>query len=124
MIRLIDIDQDYNTIVSWWKHYNYPIIPRESLSTTGFMINDMFAVWVYLTNSNICYIENAIKDPSKELSDEVMSRLFDFIKEFCLSQGHTNIMTFSLNIKFIERLKSLGFVCSEKQLFVLNSEVR
>lgn len=122
-IRLIDLDKDYDMICSWWAHYKYPILSKDELSTTGFIVNDSYAVWVYFTNSKMCLIENAIKNPSKELSDDMLSNIFQFLKTFCANQGYTSIMSFSLNKHFIERLKSIGFKCSEKQVFVLTNEV-
>lgn len=65
-IRKINLDKDYETITKWLKLHNKPILNKELLSDSGFMIDEIVAGFLYKTNSSVCLVENFISDPASE----------------------------------------------------------
>lgn len=77
--RSFDLIKDWPDVCYWWQAQDWPVIPRDHLSTMGFIgeINGKKAVaaWVYTTNSAFCLLEYIVINP--EIRREERKAVFD-----------------------------------------------
>lgn len=107
-IRSIDIDKDYNTISKWCESYNMIPYAKDALSDAGFIIDDICAVWLYKTNSKVCYMENCIanKEIDKSLRNEGIDILFNKVIDEAKNNGYKFMVSSSNLSNIIDRLTS------------------
>lgn len=63
-MREIDLQQDYETLKEWYSAYAQVPPGPEYLSTTGLIIEGKCAVFLYITNSSVGYVERLIANPA------------------------------------------------------------
>lgn len=80
-IRKIDLNKDYEILTNWLLLHNKPIINKELLSDSGFIIDDIVAGFLYKTNSAVCIVENFISNPISDKNDRriAINTLFETI---------------------------------------------
>lgn len=114
-VRFIEMDKDYSDICSWWKKQAWPSIPKESLSTTGFIVeNDnqkILAGWVYHTNSNTALLEFLVANPEIKGNerDAAFDAFFDVVFKYIELSNFKNIFMSVVHPKLKTRLEKVGF---------------
>lgn len=68
---------DYEMLCSWWKARDMGTIPLNCLSSTGLIVNNCVAGFLYLTNSKMSMIDCVISD--KESNKEVRQNALDIL---------------------------------------------
>ena len=113
-------EADYNTLVGWWKHYNFPVPAQHYLpenGTCGIMLEDEDGVqyaagFVYLTNSPVAWIELIVSNPEihdKEVRKEMISELIRTLTEMAEDNDAGWVFTSIDNKNLIERFKENGY---------------
>ena len=75
--------KDYEMVMSWLDARKVKRIHEKTLSTVGFIVPNVCAVWVYPTPSDFVYLENLFSNPGAIRSGENVSKLIDAAIDFC-----------------------------------------
>ena len=117
-IRLLN-DSDYdNTLVNWWKDWEWDAPAKEFLPENGlggFMVSkgevDICAGFVYLTNSKLAWSEFIISN--KNYKEKDRSQAIEYlINTKCLSAkdaGYLSVWTCVVNEHLITKYENCGF---------------
>ena len=117
--------EDYKFINEWWIGWgenhapSLGDLPNRGLS--GVIVEKdnkpIAANYIYLTNSNMAYLANAISDPSYKSKDrlEIIQVLLNECVRRAEALGCTFVWCTSNEKGVIKRCKDAGFVVSEKQ---------
>lgn len=117
----VNLEQDYQDLVKWWKDWGWPPFPQEFLPQ-GAMVkhgdDKVCAVFLYETNTPICWIENYIsnKDLSKEVRDGGLNLLIDAALDIAKDNGFKVAMSAVKHNNLSRRLLEKGFVESDNGL--------
>jgi hypothetical protein len=115
--------EDYKLLCEWWLEWEWPAMPLEALPKTGFVALSPSEVpqamaFMYHTDSNIAWMEWVTGNPNSSREDRgnavnrVVQEVLDEAKK-----GHYRMVFTSVNHpKLLERLKTNGFVVSDKSM--------
>ena len=126
-IRKIEI-QDYKYINKWWvdqgfKPVSLEVLPMKGLG--GLIIEKekpIAVAYLYLTNSNMGYIDNLISDPSY-ISKDRFNIIFELIaacKQMALDVGCTDIWAISNSKGIIKRCEKLQYNISKNNYAIIS----
>lgn len=117
--RLENKNDCYELLVSWWKKhnaFNNKIIEFKSLPTRIFIVSnedkDLFAVPVYISDSDFCYIGWVTSNPDAGLRERVgaLDYLYEIISIVMKSQKFDHILS-KANAKSLQRVaERSGFI--------------
>lgn len=103
--------EDKGMLDSWWEAHNLPLIPLSSLPATGYMVQGVAAGFLYLTNSDVAFIENYISNPKaiyverQAALDAVTARLI----ECAMQNGYNYLVALTQSQAIYERALRFGF---------------
>lgn len=116
--RLENKQDVYDQLIEWWKShkaFNNKIIELKSLPTRIFIVSkeevDLFAVPVYISDSDFCYIGWVTSNPSANIRDKVgaLEYLYNIISIVMKSQGFDHILS-KANAKSLQKItEKTGF---------------
>ena len=112
-VRLLR-DEDYETIVSWWKWWKWPVLPKQSLPPTGLMVEkgdtSIVSCYIYITNSTGALLEWVVSNPEYREKDrkQAIELLLIAAEKMLKDQGVTYIFSIGRNKHLIETHKKLG----------------
>ena len=118
----IILENDYQTIASWWEDYSWPIVPKEILPQNGFMVKSeevpLVAGFCYKTDSPILIFEWIVGNPKveKSLRKEGLKYLINYVTLWSKSQGFSKIITMTKNSGMVESLKDCKFQETDKEM--------
>lgn len=118
-IEPFDKGQHYKEICSWWLGHKWPCIPLESLSQTGMVAfidgRPICAVWLYKTDSNLCWMEWMISNPSssKKEREIALPALISHCALKAMHLGFKHIFTSTRVQRYIKRLQLAGFIVND-----------
>lgn len=121
-ISLINLETDYEIVKGWWEKHSWPVIPKASLSSTGFIVKDgtnsVLAGWVYHTNSDIAWLEFVISNPEikGEIRDQAFDLLFNVTSEYAKVNNFKNIFTSVKHPNLMKRLEKNQFVKADENM--------
>lgn len=87
----------------------------EFLPTTGFIIEGLAAIFIYETNSLVCYIEGFISNRNIKISDAVLNRLGQTAIDAAKEKGFKRMIAITELPVVAERAVGLGFKKQSKQ---------
>lgn len=104
-------ETDYPTLCAWWKDHQWSPVPLNMLPRTGYIVDNICAGFIYITDSQLCHMEWIISDlkSDKEKRDKALNVLIDTL---CLTAKEYKckaIFTTAKQNVLIERLKNHGF---------------
>lgn len=102
---------DYEQVMSWWVKRDKAPIPREYFSDVGFIEDGKAAVFLYMTNSAVCYLEMLISNPEAEANQAIDDVIKRGIEE-ARALGFKVVIASSNKRSVIERVQDLGFSAS------------
>lgn len=114
-------ENDYNTLLDWWKFWRFSAPGLENLPKTGVIVNinnvDVCAGFVYLSNSNICWIEFIVSNPKEKNKEirkvaisECINQLCYIAREMGYGVAYTSLKNENLQNKYLEE----GFILGSK----------
>lgn len=100
----------------WWGEQGWPKIPKEMLPTTGWIIENVCAGWLYKANSAMAKLEWVVGNPSipAEKRSEGLNILIEHISQEARLSGYTALFTSTKHTRLIERLKQCGYVVGDE----------
>lgn len=117
--RLENKKDYYGTLMSWWeshKAFNNKSIEYKSLPIRVFVVSnedkDLFAVPVYISDSDFCYIGWVTSNPDSGLREKVgaLEYLYNIISIVMKSQGFDHILS-KANASSLQRVaERSGFI--------------
>jgi|TARA_R100001129_G_C5271057_1_gene234123 hypothetical protein len=126
-IRKIEI-QDYKYINKWWvdqgfKPVSLEVLPMKGLG--GLIIEKekpIAVAYLYLTNSNMGYIDNLISDPNYISKDRfnIILELIAACKQMALDVGCTDIWAISNSKGIIKRCEKLQYNISKNNYAIIS----
>ena len=126
-IRKIEI-QDYKYINKWWvdqgfKPVSLEVLPMKGLGGLIIEKEKPIAVdYLYLTNSNMGYIDNLISDPNYISKDRfnIILELIAACKQMALDVGCTDIWAISNSKGIIKRCEKLQYNISKNNYAIIS----
>jgi len=110
-------EEDYPMLLEWWKFWRFPAPGLKNLPKTGVIVNNTCAGFVYLTNSNMCWIEFIVSNPEEKDKEvrkndisECINQLCYIAKEMGYEVAYTSLKNENLQNKYLEE----GFVLGSK----------
>lgn len=117
-MRFIDLNNDYDTLSSWWKEYNWPVIPKDSLPKNGFIIDNTCAGFVYCTDSNIAWLEFIVANPriSRDERKAGLQNLLSGLTGLAKELGYAYVFTSTNHANLEERLVEMGYKVQDRNV--------
>ena len=120
-IRKIELE-DYEFINKWWTEQGFTALNKDILPMNGLggiiieKDKPIAAVYLYLTNSKVGYIDNLITDPKYVSKDrfDVILMLMRACEQMANDVGCLEIWAITENERIIQRCKALGYNTSER----------
>lgn len=116
-------EDDYDTLVTWWKWFRFPAPVKEMLPGNGtggvVVFKDgvlICAGFLYQTNSAFCFLEYIISNPKYRDKDrkEAIEYLIKILSDLGAKLGHKLMFSFVNNENLINRFESAGFIKGSK----------
>jgi len=116
-------EDDYKTLVKWWKAWKWPPIEKDFLpenGTGGFVVEKegimIVAGFVYITNSKAVLLEWIISNPKYREDDRDMAItcLINTIEKIVKGWGYNYIFTIGRTQPLIKKHKELGWHVDDK----------
>lgn len=94
---------DYPVITSWFLGNDLPKFPEELIPSTGFIVENLCAGWLYKTDSKIALVETFIGNPKadKEERQKAVNLMFSSLIEEAKKQGFTLLLASSKHDRVI-----------------------
>lgn len=110
-MRAIDLEKDYKTLEKWWKSYSWPCIAPEYLPTTGLIIDDLCAGFLYKTDSSVAILEWIVgnREADRGARAQAIREVVQGLKEIAHRAGYTKVFTSAVHPNLISAYKELGF---------------
>jgi len=115
--------EDYKTVSSWWKQWDWDGIPEAFLPENGLVVTadvPVCAAFIYRTDTPIYWVENYISDKSAE--KPIRSEALDLLVSACIKKakemGALVVMSSIKHTGLGRRLEKNGFVVSDKNMTV------
>jgi len=96
-------DTDFNDVMKWLEKRNMPKIDKTVLSDTGFIIPDVACVFLYLTNSSVCNLENMYSNPDAENRSLAIELLLDTALKAAKTWEYKYVQSISTHKEMIKR---------------------
>ena len=111
--------EDYDTLIEWWESYDHMLVPNQELlpenGQMGLAIEKdgrmIAAAFVYLTNSDMGYIDFMVSDPGYKGRDrfEMITMLIEACSELAIELGCRIIWAMTTYDGVIKRCKELNY---------------
>lgn len=111
-------ETDYPTLYSWWTDHGWSPVPFNMLPKTGFVVDNICAGFIYITDSQLCHMEWIISDPNsdKEKRDVALNTLIDTLCMVAKEYNCKAVFTTAKQKVLIERLKHHGFTTTDTEM--------
>lgn len=127
-IRNVTVE-DYTTLIKWWESYEDVEVPDSGLLPNnglgGFVVEKegkiRAAAYLYLTNSDIGYVDFLISDPNYKNRDryEMIIDLINVCSEVAIEEGCRVVWAMTTYDGVVKRCKDLGYdVLDEKHSLI------
>lgn len=100
--------KDYEQVMGWLVKRGQKKIHPDFLSEHGLIIPEKAAVWVYMTNSDVCYIENLITNPEEVERAKWIKLLLDSSIKFARDAGFKFVLSVTNNESVIAHSVTFG----------------
>lgn len=125
-------ESDWDTLQEWWTKWNWPVVTKEMLplnGTGGVMVykgdTPIIAGFLYLTNSNIAWMEWIISNKDYKENDrkEALETLILGLENIALSVGKDIIFSVSKSKSLISIHKELGYTVDENPSYEISKKL-
>ena len=113
-------DEDYTTISKWWEQWKWPVLPKESLPSTGLIVEkdgvSIVSCYIYITNSTGALLEWIVSDPNYKGKDrkQAIELLITTAEKMLKKQGVTYVFSISRSKHLMETHKKLGWFVDKR----------
>ncbi len=104
-------DKHKDQLIKWYKQWDWSLDVLEMMPTTGLIVEGVCAVFLYETNSNICFIESFIsnKDVDSEVKNDSLDKMIEVLLHMAKEKGFKYIKGDTRYPKVEERAVKHGF---------------
>lgn len=108
--NIMRTDMFMKQLVSWFKQWDIEPACLETLPKTGFIVDNIAALFVYETNSKLAFIDYLIsnKEQDKSKTNEALDMLIDHSFAYCKSNGYKYVISNSKYDAVVSRVKKHG----------------
>lgn len=108
-------EKDYPILHSWWTRHGWTPVAFEMLPKIGYIVNDVCAGFLYVSDSKLCHLEWLVSDPESEKTkrSDSLNILIDTLCLTAKEYGCKFVFTTSNNEVLIKRLQNRGFSVSD-----------
>tara|TARA_R110002167_G_scaffold34476_3_gene109749 strand:- start:443 stop:931 length:489 start_codon:yes stop_codon:yes gene_type:complete len=121
--------EDYDTLIGWWESYGHMLTPSLGLlpedGKSGLVIEKegkmISAAFVYLTNSDMGYIDFMVSNPNYKSRDrfEIITTLIEACSELAIELGCRIIWAMTSYDGIVKRCKKLNYDVLEDKYSVI-----
>lgn len=128
-VRALNKEREYDMLVGWWKHWGYPITPKEDLVENGFMAcwdgKPILCADLILTHDTFALMENMCASPetSHEDREQAVIIISAAICDTAKSAGVKRLYGITKKDRLIEKLKLCGWEVRSEQVSVCVKEL-
>lgn len=117
-IKIFDKQSDYDLVCSWWKEHGWATVPKESLPSTGVLVNNIVAGWLYKTDSDMAWVEWIISDRKSDKKErkECTKVLIHCLVELGKSEGYTKFFTSTFHPSLTQSYLDSGFIKTDSNV--------
>tara|TARA_B100000287_G_scaffold16829_1_gene16894 strand:+ start:51 stop:458 length:408 start_codon:yes stop_codon:yes gene_type:complete len=110
---------DFKTITSWWKEWDWPILPKDFLpdnGTGGIMVeknnNKIVCGFLYFSNSKLVWLDWIVSNPKYRQKDrkEAIKLLIQTAENMVENAGCKYVMSISRSNSLLKIHENLGWV--------------
>lgn len=117
--RPFDPEKDYDTVAAWWKGHAWRVpLPKSMFPTSGLIIDDVCAAWLYVTDSYLSFLGWPVGNP--EQSPRVIDRGLEIvIKELQLmavERGSPYLSAYTNKTGLLKLYDRIGFQRADRGL--------
>lgn len=121
-------ENDWDTLVKWWKWWRWPVMPKGFLpdnGTGGLMVykenTPIVAGFLYFTNSDGVLLEWVISSPEYREKDrkKALELLISTAEETCRLAGKKHMFSIGRNKHLIETHRKLGWTVDKSPSYEL-----
>lgn len=121
-------ENDWDTLVKWWKWWRWPVMPKGFLpdnGTGGLMVykenTPIVAGFLYFTNSDGVLLEWVISSPEYREKDrkQALELLISTAEETCRLAGKKHMFSIGRNKHLIETHRKLGWTVDKSPSYEL-----
>jgi hypothetical protein len=121
-------ENDWDTLVKWWKWWRWPVMPKGFLpdnGTGGLMVykenTPIVAGFLYFTNSDGVLLEWVISSPEYREKDrkQALELLISTAEETCKLAGKKHMFSIGRNKHLIETHRKLGWTVDKSPSYEL-----
>jgi hypothetical protein len=118
-------EKHYEDVTTWWKRYDWPVIPLKTLPPAGFIVEGVCATWLYELDSNIAMLEWTVanKEVNFLYRSQALNCLIDHVLKYAKDKGYEHVFTTANHPGLIERLQGRGFMVTDKGVTHLMARV-
>jgi len=111
-------ESDFKTISSWWKKWNWPVLPKDFLpdnGTGGIMVEKgrfkIVCGFLYFSNSKLVWLDWIVSNPKYRQKDrkEAIKRLIQTAEAMVKSSGFKYMMSISRSNSLLQTHEKLGW---------------
>jgi len=109
MIIKYNKEEHFKLICNWKKERNIPYTENDYIYyNNGIVCNNIFAIFIYLTDSKIAYIDDAISDPNSTKYDRyhAVRESDNYITQYLKELGYLAIKSTTNNNEMIDKATS------------------
>jgi len=110
--------KDYEKVMTWLTKRGQKKIHPDFLSEHGLIVPEKAVVWIYMTNSDACYIENLITNPDEAERGKWIKLLLDSAIKFCRDSGYKFILAVTGNETVIAQSITFGAKVTPNQSLI------
>lgn len=103
-------------VSKWFEAWGFPAHIMAILPSTGYVCEGVCAIFLYETNSNVCFIEGLIRNPEvdERIANECLDYIGDKIVDYARERGFEHIMSYSQYKAVADRAVKHGFKLNDK----------
>ena len=109
--HLIRNDFYVKQLKTWFEQWNISVSIMDVVPTTGFIIDNVAAMFVYETNSKVCFFDCLIcnKEIDKDIRSEALDMLVNYGEKYAKDKGYSYIFSNSHYDAVVKRAENHGF---------------
>ena len=114
--RSFNIEQDYDTVATWWTKQGWPALPKSILQCKGFVVEEnnkaLAATWIFATGCPVYIMEWTVGNPdvSWEIRDPAIKMVTDSACNWAKEDGASQVFTMTKHDRLIGKLEEYGFM--------------
>lgn len=115
-VAFYQADKHAEMVSKWFQTWGFPGHLMDILPPVGYVVEGICAIFLYETNSNVCFIEGLVRNPEidEKIANECLDHIGDKIIDYARERGFKYIMSYSQYQAVADRAVKHGFKLNEQ----------